>query len=182
VFYNPADFPFIRTLEARWETVLDELNHLPDDAFQPWPEQHLYGKGWDGLIFYLLGQRFPANCDCCPETARLVESVPGMQSAGFSVLRPGTRILPHVGYSNELMVCHLALVIPNGCGIRVGTEVRRWTPGKCIIFNDMVEHESWNRSTSTRVVLLMEVTRDGSNRVSDLAVSGELQQFLAGQV
>jgi ornithine lipid ester-linked acyl 2-hydroxylase len=179
VFYDPADFPFSASLEASWKVVLHELTALGDAAFQPWPETHLYGRGWDAFGLYLLGNKFEDNCRLCPETTRLVEAIPGMKSAGFSALQPGTHISPHVGYSHELVVCHLALVVPDGCGIRVGGEVRHWTPGKCLIFNDMVEHEAWNRGPARRVVLLMEVTRDGSAQLGELAMSSELGGFVS---
>jgi aspartyl/asparaginyl beta-hydroxylase (cupin superfamily) len=41
----------------------------------------------------------------------------------------------------------------------VGNEVREWVEGKAWVFDDTIEHEAWNRSAQTRVILLFEVWR-----------------------
>ncbi len=74
----------------------------------------------------------------------------------FSVLAPGTHILPHHGVTNTRLVTHLALVVPDNCAIRVGGEERGWQEGRCFTFDDTFEHEAWNRSDQTRVVLIMD--------------------------
>ena len=40
--------------------------------------------------------------------------------------------------------------------MRVGGEPGGWAEGKCFVFDDMTEHEVWNRGTSERVVLLVD--------------------------
>ena len=60
---------------------------------------------------------------------------------------------------NARLICHLPLVVPNGCAMRVGSETRSWTEGKLTIFDDTVEHEAWNKSPDTRVVLLFDIAR-----------------------
>ena len=42
----------------------------------------------------------------------------------FSKLKPGARIDPHTGLLNCRLICHLPLVVPAGCGLRVGDERR----------------------------------------------------------
>jgi aspartyl/asparaginyl beta-hydroxylase (cupin superfamily) len=75
----------------------------------------------------------------------------------FSLLRPGARIPPHTGILNTRLICHLPLVVPPRCGFRVGNETREWVEGKAWVFDDTVEHEAWNFSDRTRVILLFEV-------------------------
>ena len=77
----------------------------------------------------------------------------------FSRLKPGTHIAPHHGLLNTRLICHLPLVVPDGCGIRVGAETRAWREGELMIFDDSFEHEAWNRGTSDRTVLLFEIWR-----------------------
>jgi aspartyl/asparaginyl beta-hydroxylase (cupin superfamily) len=77
----------------------------------------------------------------------------------FSRLKPGTHILPHHGMLNTRLICHLPLIVPEGCGLRVGGESRAWQRGKLTIFDDSFEHEAWNRGTSDRTVLLFEIWR-----------------------
>jgi aspartate beta-hydroxylase len=75
----------------------------------------------------------------------------------FSVLTPGTHILPHRGVTNTRLVTHLPLIVPGNCAIKVGGEERVWHEGECFTFDDTFEHEAWNRGDSTRVVMLLDI-------------------------
>jgi aspartyl/asparaginyl beta-hydroxylase (cupin superfamily) len=57
------------------------------------------------------------------------------------------------------LICHLPLIVPDGCGLRVGAEVRHWSEGEALIFDDSIEHEAWNTSDALRVVLLFDIWR-----------------------
>jgi aspartate beta-hydroxylase len=75
----------------------------------------------------------------------------------FSVLTPGTHILPHRGVTNSRLVVHLPLIVPDDCAIVVGGETHVWQEGRVMIFDDTFEHEAWNRSAQTRGVLILDV-------------------------
>ena len=60
---------------------------------------------------------------------------------------------------NTRLICHLPLVVPPGCGFRVGNETREWEPGKLLIFDDTIEHEAWNDSSEDRIILIFDVWR-----------------------
>jgi aspartyl/asparaginyl beta-hydroxylase (cupin superfamily) len=60
---------------------------------------------------------------------------------------------------NMRLICHLPLIVPDGCWLRVGNETREWRDGELLIFDDSIEHEAWNDGTETRVVLLFEIWR-----------------------
>ena len=77
----------------------------------------------------------------------------------FSLLRPRARIAPHTGVQNTRLVCHLPLIVPPGCGFRVGNEIRQWEEGKLLIFDDTIEHEAWNDSGEDRMVLIFDIWR-----------------------
>jgi aspartyl/asparaginyl beta-hydroxylase (cupin superfamily) len=77
----------------------------------------------------------------------------------FSLLRPGAHIPPHCGLVNTRLICHLPLIVPTGCRFRVGNEVREWRKGVTWAFDDTIEHEAWNDSKETRVILLFEIWR-----------------------
>jgi aspartyl/asparaginyl beta-hydroxylase (cupin superfamily) len=156
MFKNPEEFPFIKSLEDNWHIVRQELEQLQKNDFLPWPEKHLYGKGWEVFCLYAYGMKLHKNCKLCPETTRLIESIPGMIIAGFSALQPNTHIAPHSGYPDGVLRCHLGLTGCEGCGIRVGEETRHWQEGKCLVFDDTTEHEAWHQGTEKRVVLLLD--------------------------
>jgi aspartate beta-hydroxylase len=75
----------------------------------------------------------------------------------FSLLQPHTRIPAHTGVSNTRVVVHLPLVIPPGCGFRVGSETREWVLGQAWVFDDTIDHEAWNNSSQPRAILIFDV-------------------------
>ena len=77
----------------------------------------------------------------------------------FSKLSAGARIPPHHGMINTRLVCHLPLIVPPGCGFRVGGEMRQWEVGQLLIFDDTIEHEAWNDGDSDRVILIFDAWR-----------------------
>src|SRR4051812_13003882 len=159
--YQSTDkYPFVRILEENWQDILAEYQAVArDPAMHAWPEGQIYDGGWDTFGLYAFGKKRHMNCDLCPKTTKLVEQIPGMVMAGFSRLAPGTHIKPHVGYggwAQYVMRCHLGLIVPGGCEMRVGPETRTWQEGKMTVFCDATEHEGWNRGTTQRVVLLLD--------------------------
>jgi len=156
MYKNSQDFSFTKILEDNWLTIRRELEQLSDRSFVEWPEKHLYQDGWDIFGLYAFGMKLDKNCQLCPETAKLVEQIPHLVSAGFSSLKAGTHIKPHTGYPDGVLRCHLGLIVPNDCGLRVGDETCSWQEGKTLIFDDTTEHEAWNRSDQTRIVLLLD--------------------------
>lgn len=160
LFEDPAQFPFAAELEKNWQIIRNEMIALRTAGFIAWPEKSLYGeKGWSTFGLYAFGQKQAANCALCPRTTAFVEAVPGLAMAGFSRLDPGAHIKPHVGYdeySRYVLRLHLGLETNTDCALRVGHERRAWEEGRALVFCDAVEHEAWNRGTTTRTVLLLD--------------------------
>jgi aspartate beta-hydroxylase len=119
---------------------------------------------WDAFFFYRHGARYDANAARCPITAAALDATPLCRirehapEVCFSVLTPGSHILPHRGVTNTRVVTHLPLVVPPGdLVLNVSGERMHWHEGRCFSFDDTFEHEAWNRSDETRVVLLFDV-------------------------
>jgi beta-hydroxylase len=159
MYLDPADYPFTAVLKRNWRAIRAEFERIAPANFMAWHERELYGDGWDVFGLWAFGTRLDANCDMCPVTTATVEQVPGLTTAGFSILQPGTHIVPHEGYTSEVLRCHLGLVVPDGCSMRVGTETRTWEEGGCLMFDDTIEHEVWHRGTTPRAVLLLDFRR-----------------------
>ena len=99
-----------------------------------------------------------ARMRLAPKTFKIVRSL--QRNSGhslFSVMEPGTHILPHCGPGNYRLRLHLGLVVPEGCRIRVGDQVRTWTEGKVLVLDDAFQHEVWNDSAEQRVVLIVDI-------------------------
>ena len=184
MFCPPEQYPFTSLLEAHWRRIRQELDNLNTATFTPWPERFLYGSGWDVFGFYAFGKKLDMNCRLCPETTGLIEQIPGLVTAGFSSLAPGTHISPHVGYTNAVLRCHLGLIVPEGCKMRVGSETREWQEGKCLVFDDTTEHEVWHNGDRLRVILLLDFKRTEDADVTGApvpeAVAQKIRQIVTG--
>jgi aspartate beta-hydroxylase len=166
-YLAPERFPWMRRLEAAAGAIRTELEALLGDreAFRPFLGhaagdqigRYLKGEGseapaWDAFFFYRHGVRNDDAARRCPVTAACLESLPLLRirehapEICFSLLTPGTHILPHHGDTNTRVVVHLPLIVPRDCAIRVGGEEHAWREGRCVAFDDTFEHEAWNRS------------------------------------
>jgi ornithine lipid ester-linked acyl 2-hydroxylase len=169
-FFDPAGFEWIPTLEAgvpRIRKELDAVLEYRDDLpnFQDISTDQLVltdDDRWKTFFFYGYGFTAGKNVDRCPETAALLHRIPGMTTAMFSILSPHKKLPPHGGPYKGVLRYHLALMIPepaSDCGIRVGSDVRHWVEGKSLVFDDTWEHEAWNDTDGTRVVLFVDFKR-----------------------
>jgi ornithine lipid ester-linked acyl 2-hydroxylase len=169
-FFDAADFPWVQALEANWQAIRQELEvvlvhreELPNFEDIVVHDYSLtQGVQWKVYLFYAYGNKADKNCERCPETTRLIEAVPGMKTAFFSILQPHKRIPEHRGPYKGVIRYHLGLKIPRQeteCGIRVENDVAHWQEGKSLIFDDSFPHEAWNNTDEVRVVLFLDVIR-----------------------
>lgn len=180
-WWDAREFAWARDVEAATDAITAELAALltAPDAFTPYvqasadrppPNNPLLGKpDWGAAWVLKDGKVADGMASACPATLAALAHAPQPVIAGraplalFSRLKPGTHILPHHGMLNTRLICHLPLIVPDGCGLRVGGETREWQQGKLTIFDDSFEHEAWNRGTSDRTVLLFEIWRPDVN-------------------
>jgi aspartyl/asparaginyl beta-hydroxylase (cupin superfamily) len=165
-FYDTKDFPFLDVLTKNFNVIKNELlDLLEKNKEKQWMEtfpQYVNSdktKAWKVFSFIFFTMRFPDNAKVCPETAKLIYSIPDIISCDYSFLKPNTHIAPHKGYSRMVLRCHLPLIVPVGhnCALRVGDETKEWEEGKLMIFDDSFEHEAWNKSDKDRVVLMFDI-------------------------
>lgn len=177
-FFDRALTPWIEALEAATPGILAEARQvIADDAaaagFVPyvdnppgvpanqWAELN-HSPQWSAFFFWKHGEPNEANLARCPRTAALLATMPMVSLAGrgpnafFSLLTPHTRIPPHAGVTNARSTVHVPLIVPLGCGFRVGNETREWVPGEAWMFDDTIEHEAWNDSDQPRLILIFD--------------------------
>ncbi len=167
---DPEDFPWARELEADWKAIRVELeevlrrqNELP--AFQDIVSDVgdlTTDAGWKTFVFSGYGVTAERNIAQCPQTWQAIQRIPGLKSAMFSIFEPGKHLPPHRGPYNGVLRLHLGLLVPRErelLGIRVDDTVCRWDEGKVLIFDDAYEHEAWNHTVHTRVVLFVDFVR-----------------------
>jgi aspartyl/asparaginyl beta-hydroxylase (cupin superfamily) len=174
------DFPWLAPIEAATDAIRAELLKVLEEdgaAFTPYVEAEADRPTFDdrGLLgspdwtaFHLIkaGEVVPENAARCLATLAALEQAPLCRIPGrtpsvlFSLLQPGAHIPPHHGFTNARFICHLPLIVPDGCAMRVGAETREWVEGRACAFDDSVEHEAWNRNADRlRVVLIFDVWR-----------------------
>jgi aspartyl/asparaginyl beta-hydroxylase (cupin superfamily) len=175
-FFDRADFPWLDAFEQATADIRDEfldvlkseegfapyITYPPDVPHNQWVELNNSPR-WSAFHLHKMGARVEANAARCPRTMALLNDAPQPDmpgrtpSAMFSLLKPRTRIPPHNGVTNARLVVHLPLIVPEGCGFRVGNQTRHWVPGKAWVFDDTIEHEAWNDSDKLRVVLIFDI-------------------------
>ena len=161
-WHDTTDYPFIAKLEAGYEIIKRELLYnLREEKNIFRGEQgfinQVNDKGeWTALRLKVdrgyteLGQRY------FPKTVKLLQDCQVFLTAMFSAIRPGTRILPHTGPSNDRLRSHLTIIHTGGAQIRVGTEWRTWEEGKAVIMDTSWEHEVVHNGSDLRVVLIVD--------------------------
>lgn len=174
-FFDRSLFPWFSKLEAKTEAIRSELLSLvaagiPNEPYvqvakgapvNQWGTLN-HSLAWGALFLWKDGRRSDEVLARCPETAELIGELPLLDipergpTVMFSTLQPGARIPPHTGVTNTRAVVHLPLIVPPGCGFRVGSETREWRPGEAWAFDDTIEHEAWNESDQTRVILILD--------------------------
>jgi len=168
LFGNPCvhdtrNFPFALELERNWTMIRGELARvmMNRDAQSGFREgdatEDAIGRerGWKTYPFTSYGRRIESNIRECPDTWRQLQRVPGLVSAMFSILEPGQRLPPHRGPYNGILRLHLGLIVSEP----QADEIHRWEEGKALIFDDAFEHEAWNETDYTRVVLFVDFAK-----------------------
>ena len=179
-WWDPQQFAWARDLEANFGPIKQELlallgassGHRPRGMPAAWGSVGGRSKHDRSLVqagdwkeFVLLGnsEKVGQNLSRVPVTAACLAKAPsvlqmaahGVGETLFSVISPGTHLRPHCGSTNGRLTAHFGLVVPDGCEIRCGEEVRAWEEGKVIVFDDSYEHEVWHRGQGARIVLLI---------------------------
>src|SRR4249919_1947 len=189
--FHPRDeHPWLPALEAATETIAAELatvmsaeraelvpyiQYEQHQAMAQWRELN-QSRDWTAIHLIQSGKRIEANARHCPGTTALLDTLPQPDIPGagpnamFSLLAPNTTIPPHVGVNNTRLVCHLPLIVPDGCWFRVGAETRSWERGKAFLFDDTIEHEAANPSDQLRVVFIFDVWNPALSKVEREAI------------
>jgi aspartyl/asparaginyl beta-hydroxylase (cupin superfamily) len=175
-YFERDHFPWLGQIEAQADVIRAELAALlaadqpailPYVAMAPGTPVNKWSAldnklDWGAFHLWKNGQRDDAACARCPATTAAVEALPLADIPGraptvfFSLLQPGARLPAHTGVTNVRTVVHLPLIVPPGCGFRVGGETREWRENEAWAFDDTIEHEAWNSSDRMRALLIFD--------------------------
>ncbi|MBO9125214.1 MULTISPECIES: ornithine lipid ester-linked acyl 2-hydroxylase OlsC [unclassified Rhizobium] len=165
--YDNATFPWAKEVEAAYpkiraelERVLVRQSELP--TFQDIStdvKTISTDSGWKTFFLLGFGVKSEQNIAQCPETWRAVQKIPGLKTAMFSIFEPGKHLPAHRGPYNGVLRLHVGMIVPEPAdklAIRVKDQICHWQEGKALIFDDAYEHEAWNHTDKTRVVLFVD--------------------------
>jgi aspartate beta-hydroxylase/beta-hydroxylase len=166
-----ATYPSLRKLDAHFSEIRQELIALLPDKDQI-PRYHELDEGqteisaetpadWKVFMLYAMGEKPERNRARCPRTSALLDEIPGLFQAFFSILDPGKHVPAHCGPYRGYIRYHLALKVPeeNKPCIRIRDKYHTWIEGESILFDDSWDHEVRNDSQEIRVVLIVDVLR-----------------------
>ncbi|MGO8952455.1 MAG: aspartyl/asparaginyl beta-hydroxylase domain-containing protein [Rhodomicrobium sp.] len=168
--YDNKVFPWASEIEWEWRAIRRELDSVlirKEDL----PEFHEIATdiasiskapGWKTFLLAAYGVKSERNIALCPETWRILQKVPGLKTAMFSIFEPGKHLPAHRGPYNGLLRFHLGLIVPeprDQVAIRVADRIHHWEEGRALIFDDAYEHEAWNKTDKLRVILFVDFVK-----------------------
>lgn len=169
--YDRATFPWALEIEREWRLIRNELDRVLVRKDELPGFHEIAGdvraisddRDWKTFLICAYGRKSGAAIEACPETWRILQKIPGLKAAMFSIFEPGKHLPPHRGPYNGVLRFHLGLIVPEAerdrIAIRVADEVYHWKEGEAVIFDDAYEHEAWNHSDKVRVVLFVDFAK-----------------------
>jgi len=174
-FFDRAQFSWLAELENATDIIREEFFNLLAAGSTDMPYVQVaegqpvnqwatlnHSLNWGAQFLWKNGESVPATMNHCPRTTALLRTLPMLDvpqrgpNVMFSTLRARSHIPPHHGVTNMRAVIHLPLIVPEGCRFRVGSDMRPWKEGEAWAFDDTIEHEAWNDSDETRVIMLID--------------------------
>ncbi|MBB3808086.1 aspartyl/asparaginyl beta-hydroxylase domain-containing protein [Pseudochelatococcus contaminans] len=168
--YDNSVFPWVAEIEREWPLIRQELDRvlvrqqdlpsfqdISSDVKTISTDNH-----WKTFFLAGYGVESERNIAACPQTWRIVQKIPGLKTAMFSIFEPGKHLPAHRGPYNGVLRLHLGLIVPeprDKLAIRVDTQILHWEEGKAIVFDDAYNHEAWNYTDKTRVVLFVDFVK-----------------------
>jgi len=164
-------YPSLRKIDKAYPVIREEMEQLLAGKNQI-PRYHELDAGqtgisadtehdWKVFMLYAMGEKPQANRARCPQTSAVLDEIPDLFQAFFSILDPGKHVPAHCGPYRGYLRYHLGLKVPatNQPTIRVKDTVYAWEEGKSVLFDDSWDHEVHNQSDGIRVVLIIDVLR-----------------------
>jgi ornithine lipid ester-linked acyl 2-hydroxylase len=165
-----AVFPWTSDLEAGAPAIRAEAEALLQDRMSvpslreisPDHDKIALDEKWRSFFLWGYGVKLDANCARCPETEKILEKIPGLLTAFYSIMLAGAHVPRHTGPTKAILTTHLGLIVPaerEKCHMNVGDQDVIWQEGRAVVFDDMFPHEVWNDTSEDRIILLLHVKR-----------------------
>lgn len=123
--------------------------------------QGISDDGWKRFYLKWYGPPDPYALQVCPQTCALLETMPEVHLAMFSILMPKSKIKLHNGPARMCLRYHMGIITPNNdeCNIKIGQDKYSWRDGEDVMFDDTHFHEVTNNTNSVRIILFLDIER-----------------------
>lgn len=161
--------PGLDKIKDNYPLIRDEAKALRDaGVFQRKPSEdqpgyNTFEKG--GWRLYPL-KWYTKECgqvatQMCPKTCAIVDSIPAVRSALFTVLPPGARLGRHHDPVASSLRYHLGLLTPNSekCALTLDGVDYPWRDGEELLFDQTYLHSAVNNTDTVRVILFCDVEK-----------------------
>ena len=167
-------FPELKKLSDNWETIREEAVRLFDegrirDALNnnDWGFHSFFKSGWKRFYLKWYDDFMPSAQQLCPKTVELVQSIPSIHGAMFTILPAGAKLGGHRDPFAGSLRYHLGLVTPNSenCRIVVDGVPCSYYDGKGFVFDETFIHWAENKTDTNRIIFFCDIERPMSNGV-----------------
>ena len=161
--------PGLDKIKASYPLIREEARALRDaGVFQRKPSvdqpgYNTFEKG--GWRLYPL-KWYTKECgqvamQACPKTCAIVDSIPAIRSALFTVLPPGARLGRHHDPVASSLRYHLGLLTPNSekCALTLDGVDYAWRDGEELLFDQTYLHSAVNNTDTVRIILFCDVEK-----------------------
>jgi beta-hydroxylase len=167
--YPARIVPGLDQLKAAYPIIREEARALRDAGVfnrapaKDEPGYNTFEKG--GWRLYRL-KWYSRECDAsakaaCPQTCAIVDSIPSVRSALFTVLPPGARLGQHHDPVASSLRYHLGLLTPNSekCALTLDGVPHVWRDGEELLFDPTYLHSAINETDVVRIILFCDVEK-----------------------
>jgi beta-hydroxylase len=161
-------FPELKKLSDNWQVIRAEALSLFDEGHikaaaknNDWGFYSFFRSGWKRFYLKWYEDFLPSAQQLCPKTVALLQSIPTIHGAMFTMLPPGSKLGAHRDPFAGSLRYHLGLVTPNsdGCSIYVDSVKCTWRDGEGFVFDETFIHSAENKTDQNRIILFCDVER-----------------------
>jgi ornithine lipid ester-linked acyl 2-hydroxylase len=145
-------------IQREWDRFAAEGGRLP--LIEDLIVEHQGNEGpWRAGLLVSKGRPVEPLTSVFPATSAALSGIPGLRSALWSYMDPGTELPEHTGPNAGMLRYHLGVRCGDHAALKVDETVVPYRDGEGVLFDDTVPHAAWNRGSEPRVTLFCEIER-----------------------
>ncbi len=167
------EFPELDPIKNNWKIIQEEvLNLYKNGHFNSATKtgssasfdlgfHSFFKNGWSKFYLTWYGYTHNSAKMLCPNTVKILESIPEVNGAMFSLLPAGSQLKRHLDPLAVSLRYHLGLSTPNSdnCFINVDGKDYTWRDGVAFMFDETYLHYANNNSQQYRLILMGDIAR-----------------------